>query len=262
VTLAASFWYDGSKEVEGKMPEQKFDKQTVWLICASCGHKHRNHRVLHEKVQRYCDDPHGPEIRREYHRFVECMGCEAAKYVISTLDLQNYDEYERPEETNFIVHPDAPGAAVRRRAAIINDDGLVPEAVWKMYCKTIEALNANIRTLAGGGLRAVVEAICIDKKITDGNLQKKIEELAKQGLLTATQTELLHEERYLGNAALHELDTPSADDIEDGLGIVEGLINTIYILPSKAASLKKRRESKAKPAPPKKNATKPKKGSS
>jgi hypothetical protein len=178
------------------------------------------------------------------------MGCDTPKYVISELDLQDYDEYDGgPYEDNFIVHPDAPGAAARRAAAINNDDRLVPDPVWKMYRETIEALNANIRTLAGRGLRAVVEAICLDKQIADGNLQKKIEELAKDGFLTSTQAELLHEERYLGNAALHELDTPSAEDIEDGLGIVEGLINTIYILPSKAANLKTRREAKAKPAP-------------
>ena len=62
-----------------------------------------------------------------------------------------------------------------------------------------------------------------------------------------TLENLLHEERYLGNASLHELTTPSARDIEDGLGIIEGLINTIYILPSKAKRLKDRREAKGKP---------------
>jgi hypothetical protein len=132
---------------------------------------------------------------------------------------------------------------------------LIPEAVWKLYRETNDAVNSNIRTLAGGGLRAVVEAICLDKKISSGNLQQKIETLANQGFLTKTQAELLHEERYLGNAALHELATPSAQDIEDGLGIIEGLINTIYVLPSKAARLKKRREAKK----PKMTKSKPKK---
>jgi len=118
--------------------------------------------------------------------------------------------------------------------------------VRKMYKETIDALNANIRTLAGGGLRATVEAICLDNKIEKGNLQEKIDELAKRNLLTTAQAELLHEERYLGNAALHELETPTAQDIEDGLLIVEGLINTIYVLPSKAKRLKERREFKKK----------------
>lgn len=229
------------------MPEEE---KTIWVTCASCGQGNRKHRILHEKVVNFTDEPHGPVISREFHRLVECMGCENIKYVISTLDCQVIDA----EEEDFKVYPDAPGVVVRRRPAISSDEVmdeegkmLIPEPVWKMYKETIEALNANIRTLAGGGLRAVVEAICLNNKIKDGNLQEKIEELSKQKLLTDAQADLLHEERYLGNAALHELATPSAQDIEDGLGIVEGLINTIYILPSKAKRLKDRREAKGKP---------------
>ena len=238
------------------MAEKKFAQEEIWVICAACGHQNRKHRVLHEKTKSFLEEQGGPEVSREFHRLVECMGCEAIKYVTSSMDMMNFDPHEGPEETNFIVHPDALGAAVRHRATIsredaMGDDGelLIPTAVWKMYRETVDALNANIRTLAGGGLRAVVEAICLDKKITAGNLQNKIEELSKQGFLAKPQTELLHEERYLGNAALHELATPAAEDIQDGLGIVEGLINTIYVLPAKAQRLKKRREAKAvKPA--------------
>ena len=134
---------------------------------------------------------------------------------------------------------------------------LVPENVWKMYRETIDCLNAKARTLAGGGLRATVEAICLDQGITQGSLQSKIDELAKRHLLTVSQAELLHEERYIGNAALHEMSTPTAQDLEDGLGIVEGLINTIYVLASKAERLRKRRESKGK----RKRPTKKKAGS-
>jgi hypothetical protein len=129
-----------------------------------------------------------------------------------------------------------------------NRKPLIPTPVWKMYKETINALNANIRTLAGGGLRATVEAICQHYGIKDGNLEKKIDKLAKRNLLTAAQAEFLHLGRFLGNYALHEMETPSPQDLEDGLGIVEGLMNTIYILPSKAERLKKSREDKKKPS--------------
>ena len=225
------------------------DEKTIWVICANCGQESRKHRILYEKVDNDFDEPDYPPVSQEFHRLVECMGCERKKYVISTLDCLN----SGADEENFKVYPDAPGIAVRRKAAISSDEAkddlgrmLIPEAVRKMYKETIEALNANVRTLAGGGLRAVVEAICLDKQIEERTLQKKIEELAKQNLLTNAQAELLHEERYLGNAALHEMATPSAQDIEDGLSIVEGLINTIYILPSKAKRLKDRREAKGR----------------
>lgn len=235
------------------MPEKE---KTLWVTCASCGHQSRNHRVLHEKVKHY-EDEDGPPLYDEYHRLVECMGCETIKYVIIALDCYS------GEESDFKVYPDTPGNTQRRVAAIGNeitdDDGntLIPDSVWKMYKETIEALNVGIRTLAGGGLRAMVEAICLDNEIKDGNLQNKIDELAKQNLLTKAQAELLHEERYLGNAALHEMATPSYQDIEDGLGIVEGLINTIYILPSKAKRLKERREAKKKVPTSRTKPTKP-----
>ena len=189
-------------------------------------------------------DEDGWEPYAEYHRLVECMGCESIKYVTSTIDFSEPDS----KESGLKVYPEVPNT-LRRQSAITMDEAiddgkpLIPESVWKMYKETINALNAGSRTLAAGGLRAMVEGICLNNAIKGHNLREKIDELAMQNLLTKTQAELLHEERYLGNAALHELATPSNQDIEDGLGIVEGLINTIYILPSKAKRLKERRES-------------------
>jgi hypothetical protein len=100
-------------------------------------------------------------------------------------------------------------------------------------------------TLAGGGLRAIVEAVCLDQKVTGKNLQDRIDQLAASGLLAKTQADLLHEERYIGNTALHEIEAPGRSDIEDGLQIVESLLNTIYIAPIKAERLKKKRLKKS-----------------
>jgi len=225
-------------------------KKTIWVVCESCGYQQRNHRILHQKVKRITENPYcGSVIDIEYHRFVECMGCESLKYVTSSFDPLEMNPNER-EETNFKVYPDAPVEVTRRKPTIALDDlrghagtQLIPDAVWKMYKETSGALSHGIRTLAAGGLRATVEAICLDLGISNGDLQQKINKLATRDFLTATQAKFLHEERYLGNAALHELETPSAQAIKDGLGIVEGLINTIYILPDKASRLRTQRES-------------------
>ena len=136
------------------------------------------------------------------------------------------------EEANFKVYPDAPGTAARRRPTISSDEAggdaagtIVPEAVWRMYNETVEALNANIRTLAGAGLRAVVEAMCLDKKMTEGSLEKKSTNWRSRTTSPRRRRNCSHEERHLGNAALHEQATPSSQDIEDGLRIVEGLMS-------------------------------------
>jgi hypothetical protein len=193
------------------MSEQK----ALWVTCALCGNSITRHHVLHEKV----DDDWAPHLK--YHRLVECMGCDSIKYVTSTIDSSEPDS----QESDLKVYPEVPNPLPRQSAITMFEEPLIPESVRKMYKETINALNAGSRTLAAGGLRAMVEGICLNNAIKGRNLQEKIDELAMQNLLTKTQAELLHEERYLGNAALHELATPSDQDLEDGLGIVEGLIN-------------------------------------
>ena len=195
-----------------------------------------------------------PPSKNEHHRLVKCLGCNSIKYVTSKSDwgMDPNDPWQNVE-SDVRVYPDAPGSNQQRLPTItINDatddwgKSLIPSSVMKMYKETIDAFNASVRTLAGAGLRATVEAICLDSGISNGNLQNKIDELAAKNLLTTAQAELLHEERYIGNAALHELETPSVQDIEDGLRIVEGLITTIYLLPEKAKNLRERREAKLK----------------
>jgi UTP-glucose-1-phosphate uridylyltransferase len=91
-----------------------------------------------------------------------------------------------------------------------------------------------------------VEAICIDRKVSGQDLQKKIDDLVAKGLLAKPQADLLHEERYIGNAALHEILPPVKQEIEDELVIVEGLMNTIYILPLRAERLREKRQKRTK----------------
>ncbi len=225
-----------------------FVRETVWVICSACGHQSRKHRVLHEKIKHvyYNEDQAKEEPPEfvEYNRFVECMGCESLKYVVSIA------EFGMDDEGRFEVYPDAPSTrGQQREPQILQSDALrtdgttaFPERVWKMYVETLHAMNGDVRILAAGGLRATVEAICLESGISGRTLADKIDELAKKDLLTQSLAELLHEERYLGNSALHELETPTHEALEDGLAIVEGLISTIYILPIKAERLRAARE--------------------
>lgn len=45
----------------------------------------------------------------------------------------------------------------------------------------------------------------------------------------------------MGNDAIHEMKTPSKQDLLDGLRIIEGLMNALYILPTHAKRLKSSR---------------------
>lgn len=215
-------------------------QETIRVACSTCGTMRNFHRVLYEFVKPWNNGPDEPVHTHDYHRLVQCMGCKSLRYVTST-ECQ-IPEYR--EETDINVYPDLPNRKPNYAAGIDPTETSIPANVRKMYCETLQALNAGINTLAAGGLRATVEAICIDSGLVKGSLQTKIDELARKNLLTVSQADLLHEERYLGNAALHELETPPFQAIVDGLHIVEGLINTIYILPIKATRLRDARSKK------------------
>ncbi len=117
-----------------------------------------------------------------------------------------------------------------------------PESVSRVYSETVAAFNGGALVLSGGGSRAIVEAICRDRKVSGKNLQEKIDDLVAKDLLAKPQADLLHEERYIGNAALYEILPPAKQEIEEGLEIVEGLMNAIYVLPLRAERLRKKRE--------------------
>ena len=220
-------------------------EKEFWVRCADCGNSSRDHEILFEESVQQLDEPGGPVITEDFHRLVRCKGCKSIKYVKSTLDHMGYDH----EESGFKVYPEISDGNDARPPAIGADDAsLIPVPVWKMYKETIAAFNGGSKTLAGGGLRATVEAICKDQGLNAGTLQSKIDELAANDLLTAAQAEFLHEERFLGNEALHELETPANQDFLDGLEIVEGLIQTIYLLKAKADRMKARRLAKKQAA--------------
>ena len=111
--------------------------------------------------------------------------------------------------------------------------------------------------LCAVGLRALVEAVCVDKEIkkgfvdvlknnvlvkkTKGNLEGKINGLFQKQFLTEEQAKFLHELRFMGNDAVHELVCPSVADLRLAFGIIESVLNLIYELPIKSAKLKKNR---------------------
>lgn len=70
---------------------------------------------------------------------------------------------------------------------------------------------------------------------------------------TETSADTLHEHRYLGNDAVHQLARPSADELRLAIEIVEHTLDQLYELPEKAEELKRakalrqKKQSKAHP---------------
>jgi hypothetical protein len=92
-------------------------------------------------------------------------------------------------------------------------------------------MNAQLPVLAAIGLRALIEAICRERNIADGNLEKLIDGLATSGVLSTAQASILHGHRFLGNIAAHEVVSPKPRELVAALEIAETVLRTIYVLP-------------------------------
>jgi hypothetical protein len=111
------------------------------------------------------------------HQIIQCMGCRNIcfrKYPHS----EDVDLDGQPEEY-ILIYPDP----TKRQAAL--DVWMLPDNVRALYQETLACLNSEAQILAAAGLRAVVEATCIDQGCTAGNLKSKIDGLVTNGLLGA-----------------------------------------------------------------------------
>jgi|SRR5215213_1322486 len=140
-----------------------------------------------------------------------------------------------------------------------------PAIIDQIYRETIGAFNNSALLLCAGGLRALVEGICADQNILDGpkrdhttgqfvrhresnevvrktTLDCKIEGLAENNILTERQAQLLHEHRYLGNMALHELAVPEKDVLIVAINLIEHVMEDLYSIPAQADGLRRIRQ--------------------
>jgi len=201
----------------------------VWSHCNNCNKK-TNHEVI------YKHEVPGPE---EYHcrtdySIVKCMGCDRVSFRYLFNDFEeafqtgpDHDDWDYPvEEKTYPLEIHNSG---------IDDLSYVPEIVQDIYNETLSALKEQALTLAGLGFRATIEAICNDQNIPGRNLETRITNLWKAGLISKKDSERLHSIRFLGNDAAHDIKTPSKRSIATAQKIIEHMIVTVYILPKEAS---------------------------
>ncbi len=114
------------------------------------------------------------------------------------------------------------------------DAMLQGSAIESVYRQTLQAFNLQLSTLCGAGFRLLVEGICGEQGVVDGdvpqpngtpvrksNLQGKIRGLVGRGLISSRQADVLHQIRFLGNDAAHELDQPPITSLKAAFDIVD-----------------------------------------
>jgi hypothetical protein len=227
-----------NKNIEIK--ENKSKGEIIRTHCNNC-EKEMNHEILMDYyvsgiviTDSEFDLTHGRiDYTADYiddYQIIKCSGCDTISYrsYIYFSEYQNdFDDDGTREERYPIL--------IKRNE---KDFKYMPSTLIQIYEEIIITYNNNSFILCAAGIRAVLEGICKDKGITDGNLIEKIKKLHEQGFVSKQHENILHKLRFLGNCAIHDLQTPTKKEIDAALDIIEHIIESVYEILGMAKKLK------------------------
>src|SRR6185312_7083755 len=99
----------------------------------------------------------------EHSQIVVCNGCENASFRSVVVDSENIDGNGQMFP-RVMYYPGEPAAEKEPDDVLdIKHFPHLPKKPKRIYRETIEAYNRELFTLAAGGVRAIIEAICADK---------------------------------------------------------------------------------------------------
>lgn len=190
--------------------------------CDDCGHD-RNHRVLQEERR----SASAEENYAEVHQIIECCGCERRSFCHTIEDydagwMDEYGDFQYP--STISIYPQ-----VYTEVKILERTWNIPKEIRGIYEETFKAVESRSYIMAGVGLRAIIEGICTDKKVSGRTLDVRISNLAKNKIITDADASFLHGIRFAGNDAAHGLKALSARQVLIGLRIVNGLLYGLYL---------------------------------
>lgn len=187
-----------------------------------------------------------PKFQAEYELYknneyciAECLGCNN----ISFMHIRWGDDDESKDEN---------GDPIKIMSHFVEDDRWLedyqflneeelddlPAMIFYMYEELQGALQREMRVLAGVGMRMLIEAVCLNRKIEGKILQHQIESLLSLGLISKNDFDVLDELRKIGNNSAHKIKAPSDSVLEAALEAVNHLLRTIYIVPKRTRRLK------------------------
>jgi hypothetical protein len=228
---------NNNNKIEAK--ENLSKGEIIHSYCNKCG-KIMNHQILMD----YCESgidildsefdfsrgkiDYTADFKNDY-QIIKCSGCDTISYrsFYFFSEYQNFDNDGTWEERYPVL-----------KRKIEKDFQHLPFTLTRIYKEVIMAYNNNCLILCVAGIRAILEGICKDKGITEGKLDKKIKSMCEQGFVSLQHESILHKLRFLGNEVLHELQTPSQEEIDAALDIIEHIIESLYEILGKAELIK------------------------
>lgn len=219
--------------VEVKNPNNR----EIWLPCRTCN-KVTCHKALTE-VNSTDESPDGDIRVWDHYYVVQCGGCKSLSFCRESTCSEDWNYNEDTGERELIPTVKVYPSCIAGRP-LMQGSFVVPHGVHRIYKETHTALCEQQMVLAGIGIRAIVEAVCNEKKAAGSNLEKRIDSLVPMGLITPEGAKILHSLRFMGNSAAHEVTAHNQEELNIAFDVVEHLLNTVYVLPHSASRLPKK----------------------
>jgi len=223
------------------------------VLCKTCKNE-TNHEIVHShKLSWESDDLWGSDT----YEIIRCLGCEEISFRHIGFFSEDYGPDGDLEEKLNIYPPRTENSLTAK--AYYSASPLIRA----LYKQVIDTYNIQCWTLCAIGIRAIIEGICQEQGVKSGTildslkgttrvskgLDGKIAGLHEKGILSLKHSKLLHELRFLGNDAAHELIQPSASELILAIDVLEHTIENVYELDDKISSLRRlasRRKGKPK----------------
>ncbi|OQW33427.1 MAG: hypothetical protein A4E19_03220 [Nitrospira sp. SG-bin1] len=166
---------------------------------------------------------------------VMCQGCRTVSFCIESQFSEDY-EYDEHEDGYYVKRYELYPNRITGRPEMDSARD-IPEGIYDLYAETRTALCSNQPILTGIGIRAIVEAVCKDRGATGHNLEKRIDSLVILKIVTEDGAKILHNLRFMGNDAAHEVKAHKIDELSIAFGVLEYLLQGVYIMPKQASML-------------------------
>lgn len=150
-----------------KVANDKSKGSRYKILCKKCKQQ-TNHLVLSSvDISDSTNDEFEYFAWEALYQIVQCLGCDEISFRMETSNSEDIDPENGVPEIDETIYP-------RRDQETINLKTYfnLPNSIHRLYKETIDCYNNEIKTLCGAGVRSLVEGICIENKIADGEVHK------------------------------------------------------------------------------------------
>ncbi len=207
--------------------------ETTKAHCDRCGGD-TNHEVLSFNASE------NPEYFFSTFSLLKCLGC-------GEISLEEHVSATR-EQRDGILEIRYPPRVTRKMPGWWCSKHVIPKTVAQLMLEVHLALRNHSTRLAAMGIRAVLEAVMIDKVSDRGNFKSTLDAFQAAGYIGVRHRNVVEVALEAGHASMHRAWQPNDKELNALMDIAESVIESVYLHEGQAAKLE---ESVPRRKPPK-----------